>query len=149
MCSPNELKQALRENNKLRDLNLENQLSKLRESIFDHIQDVLSHNTTAPTTEAELNKIKSECSVRATTIALLGQSTTSMKEDLNELKKDNKEIKQLLNDLLQKENKKYAPMASWTIMKWMGGIFFSALILWLFDRWFNLPVVNVVTEVAK
>jgi len=149
MCSPKEIREALRENNKIRDLNLENQLGKLKEGIFAHIQDVLSHNTPSPATESELNKIKSECSVRATTIALLGQSTTSMKEDLNELRKDNKEIKQLLNNILQKENKKYAPMASWTIMKWMGGIFFSALILWLFDRWFNLPVVNVVTEVAK
>ena len=125
-----EVKKALIENNKLRDLNLDNKLGKLSENIFAHIQKVLAHNTTAPSTQRELDCIKRECVARGTSIALTNQKMEQIEEKVDNIDKK-------VDLLIEKLDKKYAPMQSWTIMKWAGGIFGGSLIIYLFDKWFR------------
>lgn len=132
-----EVEKALLKNNELRDSNLLNKLSENNEKIFNHINSVLRHNTTAPSTKKELDCIKEECVKRGTSIALTNQKMEQIEEKVDILIKNDIDRNKKMDLLLEKLDKKYAPMQSWTIMKWFGGIFGGSIILYLFDKWFK------------
>lgn len=101
MCSISEIKTAFKENNIIRDLNLENKLAKNNEKIFTHIQDVLKHNQTAPETKRAIEGIKSECVARGTSIALTNQKMTDIEKKVDSMDKK-------MDQIMEKLDKKFA-----------------------------------------
>lgn len=124
--------ETLKENNTLRDAQFDLKLAKNNEKIFEHIQSVLKHNDTSPKTMEEINKINNTCNLR-------GAQIVNMGDDMLEIKATVKEIKKTVESLLTKTDKRYSPMAAWTIIKWtgsiIGGILLGSAIAHLFiDR---------------
>lgn len=121
----NDFDKKLDKSNQERDKNLSLQLSNLKHEIFEKvdgsINSRLKHSTASPETKTEISKINSLCSQRGTDFAL-------MRKDLQETKKDVKEIKETLTLLVDKMDSKYAPKIAWDIMKFIGGAVGLALI---------------------
>lgn len=132
MCSREEVRveveKALAKNNELRNINLENQLGKLSEKIFTHIQKVLKHNKTAPETKQAIEGIKSECVARGTSIALTNQKMADIEKKVDKVDQKLDNLDSKMDAMIDKMDQRYAPMQSWTIMKWAGMIFGAIII---------------------
>ena len=126
MCTREEVKQLLDENNLIND----KKLFDLREQLFAHTQKLMEHPRSSTETTDQLAKINQTCSVRGTEIALMGQMIKELRHKQNTF-----EIK--IDMVLEKLDNKYAPMAAWTVLKWAGAILGSAALMQIFTTVFT------------
>lgn len=135
MCTREEMRveidKALSNNNKIRNMNLENQLGKLSEKILNNI------NESTPETERAIEGIKSECIARGTSIALSNQKMADIEKKVDKVDKKIDSLDVKIDNMMERLDTRYAPMASWRLMQWAGAVFGASLILYLFDKWFN------------
>lgn len=119
-----EIERALKKNNETRDAQFINKLEKNNQKIFEHINKVVAHNTTAPETKREIDILKKDCSTRDTTTALI-------KQKMDEIEKKVNSIENKLDDLIEKLDERYAPSWVRNIIIWAGGIIGTSLIMYV------------------
>lgn len=125
-----EIERALKKNNETRDAQFDNKLSKNNQKIFEHINKVVAHNTTAPDTKREIEALKKGCNTRDTTTALIKQKMEDIEEKVNSIEKK-------LDDLIEKLDERHA--SKWT----------ENAMIWLFMLVGGLVVTAIVTNVLK
>lgn len=116
-----EIERALKKNNETRDAQFINKLEKNNQKIFEHINKVVAHNTTAPDTKREIDALKKDCSTRDTTTALI-------KQKMDEIEKKVNSIEDKLDDLIEKLDERHASKWVEKVLIWAGTIIGTAIL---------------------
>jgi len=139
ICTREEVRKELQENNIIRDANLSNKLEELKLNIFEKVDGAISarlkHLETSPETREELTKIKNNCSMRGTDFALMNREVTMLKEDITEVKSTAKSMERKIDVLLEKSDRKFA--AKW-VEKFNIGLIITVLLSVLGTILYNL-----------
>jgi DNA repair exonuclease SbcCD ATPase subunit len=108
VCTKAEVKQALEENNKIRNENLDSKLLKLKEDVIAHINkriDEIPEHKASPETKEKINKFEKECILRRGEFAI---TTTKMQSDIEQILKEIKEDKVWKGKFQEEIEKNYA-----------------------------------------
>jgi len=116
MCTREEVKQLLEENNIVRNANLQKKLDEQTEKFFAHTSKLLQHQQSSPNTAKELTSIKQNCFTR-------GVELKSMNERLDEIvekqEKQDEKLDQILSSL---ETKFVSKVEFWPVRALVYGM---------------------------
>jgi hypothetical protein len=125
LCTRQDVEEALKENNIVRDSNLDKKLNVLKMSILEKVDESIrkriEHLSASPETKDRFNKINILCATR-------GEQIISMKDDILEVKESQKKTNQKLDEILEKLDKKYASKWVEKVIIWAGAIIGTAVI---------------------
>jgi len=111
MCTREEVKleieRALTENNKVRNLNLENNLQRQKEEIINHINKIVEDGKAIPT--RKIDRIQSECVKRGLGIATMNEKISNMEKKIDGIIEKHEEHIEKLDAILERLDRKYAP----------------------------------------
>lgn len=103
MCTKEEVQEALEENNKKRDKNLDNKLLKLRDDVFAHTSKLMEH--TSPETKELINNFETNCLLNR---GQFSETNIKMQNDIGNILKAIKEDKIWKRDFEKRVETNYA-----------------------------------------